>query len=414
VIRRGFILTPHDALCKKIDAGCLWVGPYEIPGTSWRSEMGFSDGKPTGKKSIIFKGFFSEKGTVKGQKEGTESGTDKGQEQGTETLANAGYGVGSVVKSPKTIDKIGVSKNDEESRRSISEAKAGPYPLVSLNREDPLTRPTPEPGGQPPACSSLSHSLTKTGDQGLSNKSMHSETEGAPDDKKPPLQTPSAPSIEKRSVVESALAARPALPPELQMTIAEYFERAICSGGFESRHLRIATDGLLAEPLLDRKTAIDCLELNTAIRQTVEQIGRAAFCGRKTLVEVLNAAAQTYGKKLPRPVFKVLMEMKESGGGTGLALERKRPGNVEHFDVYSAAADLVGIPNGDEFASRLYGDGVKKAESFLDAWWHLDQRYGCEMPDDVSAVHAKCKASWNDYEKAMPKAAADFAREHFT
>jgi hypothetical protein len=86
-VKRGFVLTPHDALCERTKIGCQFVGPCKVRGTSWRTEMLFTDEKPNGKTSIIFAGFLE-----KGRDEGRDEGRDQGRDQGRESSAVRGQG----------------------------------------------------------------------------------------------------------------------------------------------------------------------------------------------------------------------------------------------------------------------------------------------------------------------------------
>jgi hypothetical protein len=380
VIRRGFVLTPHDALCKNTDKGCLWVGPYKILGTSWRSEMGFSNGKPTGKKSVIFKGFLKAKGTELGTDKGTGSGTDKGtepgQEEGTENLVRVGYGPSSV----KVVEPI----KDSERKFSISESSVALYPevpLVSPNQRDPLVRLPRQTGDDSPSLSA-SDLLTKTGDDGVIGNDTRAKTEAVTADKKPPVQTETVQEVQETNHPFVEQLVRPAAAaPGPTCTIAEHFSQVEVSDDWKLRYLQVATDGLLTfDPQnknvwgqsLDKELTAGYEKADIAIRKAVERIGHAMMIGRKSLVEVLNMAINEMPtKKLPKPVFKVMKQLAESGGAATLRAAKKHAPapKIEPLTSEETKARIAAWNDFNESAEgQAYKNFLERGEAFEKIW----------------------------------------------
>jgi len=116
--------------------------------------------------------------------------------------------------------------------------------------------------------------------------------------------------------------------------IADHFDQAEVFDKWELRYLQVATDGLLTT---DKKLRGEYGVLDDAIRQAVSLIGHTPMVGRKSLGEVLDAAINAGGKRLPRPVFKVMKQLKE-GGETNL---RAVPESIKRGEVRVMPNDLT-------------------------------------------------------------------------
>ena len=334
VVQHGFILTPHDALCKRVKTGCLWVGPRLIPGTHWLSEMLFKDGKPTGKKSIQFMGFLKAEVTVPGTVPGTVVGTVVGTVSGTGNAVEAGYGGGYGDKSTKAVEPVEDSQGVTDQQPSISESRAGithVFHLVQSVQEAREDRPALQTGDDAPLSSF--DSLTKTGNDGVNVIEPSNATGSEQVERKPSPQAAIAPETQETnrpSIVETELApafeptVAPATPP---VTIAEHFDRVELLAADKLRYLQVATDGLLTLESKNQwgydanKKAYS--DLDNAIREAVKKIGHTLMHGRKSLGEVLDLTIVMQGK-LPPAVFKILRQLKESGGDTVLRITKQK------------------------------------------------------------------------------------------
>jgi hypothetical protein len=128
-VHRGFILAPHDALCRITDKGCQFVGPGIVRGTSWHLEVAFKDEKPTSKRTIVFKGFLrpgTQDGTDLGTDEGMQLGTHQGMDEGTENIDQEGDG--------KRRAEIVEVKADNRKSDVISQPKIERSPVSHLSQ----------------------------------------------------------------------------------------------------------------------------------------------------------------------------------------------------------------------------------------------------------------------------------------
>src|SRR5256885_2376615 len=118
----------------------------------------------------------------------------------------------------------------------------------------------------------------------------------------------------------------PVAPPPApagRPTIAEHFERADGAASSTLPYLYVATDGLLT---LESKNQWghdhnerEFREADAAIREAVKKIGHTYMSGRKSLGEVLDLTIAMRGR-LPKPVFKIMRQLKENPGDTILRI----------------------------------------------------------------------------------------------
>jgi len=366
VMRRGFILTPHDALCVRTKVGCLHVGPYRVPGSSWRTEMLFKDGKPTGKKSVVFKGFLGRSGHEKGQEvaqySGHEKGQYSGQEEGQQNCRAAGSVVGSVVKTPEIFEPVVNNGNVEGTPPSISESKSGTYPVFPSVRRDPkdLTD-LPNPKPKPRAGGEDDHQLSSFGND------------------------------------------RPTNPADMGSkvrTIAEYLK-----GVTDKGLIYCLTDGQLdsQEPasknpqfvLVDGKPIPfgrdaelkydHWPQLIAACRSAIELRATHEMKDRETLSKVMRDAMRLlkakHGVNIPKPWLRIIDDLKEGGKLATLPINAEQEPTVEErptrlVDPNSTGTGIPNLFRGfglDEFVDELVPFGYDRFKGFSDGWKFLHE-----------------------------------------
>jgi hypothetical protein len=287
VVQLGFVLTPHDALCNRESVGCRLVGPYKIPGTSWRSEMQFKDDKPTGKKSIIFRGFLGRAGHHAGHEVGHHVGHHAGHEVGHQSDVQSG--------SPEDVMKTVETTEPIQNSRLVSETENATYLSVSISRENLQVRETLAP-------------TQKIGDHGNIGEEQHLRPEqGNPT----PTSYPSSSSN------------------SLTKTVRQHFE-GMYRGAPGLRALWLVTDGVLAPMPAGTDKWVT---VNQGIEEAANRFANE-HVDRKTLAAILNSAITISGK-LPPVLFKIMKQFQQDGGQVQLTPDATcAPDYVESSTAY--------------------------------------------------------------------------------
>jgi hypothetical protein len=362
-VKRGFVLTPHNALCRRTKVGCLFVGPCKIPGTSWRTEMLFSDGKPSGKKSIIFTGFMEkgeEEGKERGKERGKEQGKDEGKDEGKENRLTSGQGNSHIETSDSSADS------------GKSEAIPQRHSLHSFDSCESVHSPhsckTYESTGDYGDAKGKQEQVkseVKRVEQSLTHSNLH-------------------PNPDSVAETVSALGGRPV--PE-QVTVRQHFEN--CDDA-----VLLVTDGVLPIPeqlTPDRDMPFQHVKqnelhaalwlMNSYVMEAVREYGDTPLTNRKLLAGIMNRAiaiAAKSGKKAPKAFFKVMKDFQEHGGR--ITLIRKEPEPEKPKEKWSQEwLQSQGI-NSFRDAWQKFAADPDVPRELLDEWYNRDA-----APDKPSA-----------------------------
>jgi hypothetical protein len=307
-IKRGFILTPHDALCCRTKVGCLFVGPYKVPGTSWRSEALFRDGKPSGKKTIIFVGFL---------RPGKDEGKEQGKEEGKENRVTEGQG--------KSITETADFFTDNGENEAIPQQNSV-YTLDPC--ESVHSRKTYE---TPESCE------TKIRSDGNA-KRQQGETVSLTSTSSLTHQTePNHPSV------------------------ATHFKNT-------SDYVLLVTDGLVPLPQTERE-AKPYAGLDFAVMQATVEYSNVVLADRRVLALIMNRAINILGKDAPKPFFKVMKDFQEQGGPVTLATkksERETPKSKWDIDNFENFRDAWQKLAGDSDVPRDVLDNYYERDAMDD------------------------------------------------
>lgn len=364
-VKRGFVLTPHDALCRRTKIGCLFMGPCKIRGTSWRTEMLFSDEKPSGKKSIIFTGFLAE-GKDEGKDEGKEWGKEWGKDEGKENRVTQGQG-----KSLTEIAEAGIDSGKNRlipQRNSVhsvdsSESVHSRYSYETYESTEFET-------GSDEAAKEKQEQVKSEGEaKGVDAHSLTSNLDSNP-----------------HSVAEtvSALGGRSV---SLPVTVRQHFEN--CDDA-----VLTVTDGVLPVPeelTPDRDRPFQHVKQNQLrwalllmagfISEAVNEYGNTPLTNRKLLAGIMNRAiaiAAKSGKRAPKAFFKVMKDFQEHGGP--ITLVRKEPEPERPKERWSQEwLNSQGINSFRDAWQRFAADPSAPREK-LDEWYERDA-----APDKPSA-----------------------------
>jgi hypothetical protein len=268
-VKRGFVLTPHDALCQRTATGCLFVGPCEIPGTSWRTEMLFTAEKPNLKKSIVFAGFLE-----KGKDEGKEWGKEAGKENGvTSGQGNSPDETAEMAGDRRQIDRIPQS-NSVHSFDSC-ESSESPYSCKTDETRDFETV-------------------------------SHGDAYGDQEKSKCEVKTDLSLSTSSHSLTHKP-----------NQSIASHFESC-------NDVVLLVTDGLVARPSEQSDSGVKVAahdakywehqSLCNSVSKAVREMGDQPLVDRKTLAAVMNRAIAIHGGRVPKHIFKVMKDFSEQGG----------------------------------------------------------------------------------------------------
>jgi hypothetical protein len=401
IVDECFVLAAHDALTVREECACRFVGPGRVPGTTWAAASS-KDAERSGGNM-----WYVKKGREKGMKNTvivTVGITDGITVHFTDSITDRITDASTVKDDGKTPEHYGVeygrepgdapeiikdSVEPQKVSQEFSEGERAPNPCIQLVSQDeearvaPLTRPDRQTGNALAPLLSPD-SLTKTGDNG----SLQDVTTPNAERLTPQETVAQAETAQETQETNHPIAERPHRPaiaraPEPACTIAEHFESAEIPDNRKLSYLQVATDGLLTfDPQnknvwgqsLDKELTAAYEEADAAIRRAVERMGHAMMIGRKSLVEVLNMAINEMPtKKLPKPVFKVMKELKESGGAAVLtAAKRSVPARSEQkpeeLDPVTKARLVAWTAFNDSSEGRKYRDVSERAAAFENIW----------------------------------------------
>jgi hypothetical protein len=377
VLIRGFIVAPHDALCARRGCYCEFVGPRNVKGTAWSSEMGFDEsGKPTGKVSVIFNGFLLEgtdagtlAGTDKGTLEGTLVGTDKGTLEGTENNVLQGE----ACRDGRSIDEV--FENPEDSQElvgikpavSASDSRTYPgfraFPLVSQFLEgQPVL-------ADPKAASHLSSGLLTDQKQMPGHPLREGLTASTTDDNEPSATEVKNDATESTATADKLSACAPlSSAPDLpaRPSVGQYFAGAgdnildsLCDGEFNAA----------IEKVWKRWG-----DLDDACREVVRTYGSMILVDRKTLSylvgKVMDVLVREHSGRVNKYMTSTfawppgLLKAKEALEHGGALLRDRPPDFVTVFEEMTAEKLAAWNEFSDSDEGQKYPDVEQRFEVF--------------------------------------------------